>query len=209
MANTSSNVDDHQLVLNGSMQGNSLTFPAPSSRLTTQFFLALNGEITMNDRQGNNLISNATMNSNGSNASYTPLANTTPTPTQNSIPSMTNTTLAQSSTLPQNQIGPSVNNVTKVAIQALNNVTTSQLTNQSLSSTQSAQELVTVTVTQPQYNRTMTVYVTQTVADSTITQTVTGTESNVTITQSNVTTTTVANATITVTNSTATTSSTP
>jgi hypothetical protein len=247
MANTSSNVDDHQLVLNGNIQGNALTFPAPSSRLTTQFFLALNGEITMNDDQGSNMISNVTMNPNGSNASYTPLANTTPT--QNSIPSITNTTLAQNSTLPQNQIGPSMNNVTTVAIQmpnnnatltqysnefistttnpivtqnstelqnpttisannnvttvaiqALNNVTTSQL-NQSISGTSAPQ--VTVTVTQPQINQTITVYVTQTVADSTITQTVTGTESNVTITQSNVTTTTVANATVTVTNSTA------
>jgi hypothetical protein len=286
VANTSSNVGDHQLVLNGNMQGNSLTFPAPSCTLTTQFYLGLDGDITMNDEQGNSMIVNATMNSNASNASYTPLANTVLT--QNStilenmtssvnnnteaanatqtlnnmtmvqsanqtIPSMTNT-LAQNSTLPQNPIGPSVNssnvttvgiqmpnnnatltqysnesvstmanpimtqnstqlqntttsstnNVTTVAMQALNNVTTSQLTNQTVPL---APQVVTVTVTQPQYNQTITVYVTQTVADSTITQTVTGTGSNVTITQSTVTT-TVANATITVTNSTATSSTT-
>src|SRR5208282_6332736 len=77
VATTSSNVDDHQLVLDGSIQGNALTFPAPTCRLTTQFFLALNGDITMNDEQGSNMIGNAAMNSNGSNASYTPLANTT------------------------------------------------------------------------------------------------------------------------------------
>ncbi|HYV99956.1 MAG TPA: hypothetical protein VE862_00735 [Candidatus Acidoferrum sp.] len=285
-ATTNSNVDDHQLVLNGSVQGNALTFLAPSSRLTTQFFLALNGDITMNDEQGSSMVGNAVMNSNGSNASYTPLANTTLTQnstilenmttssvnntteatnatqtlnnmtmvqfTNQTIPSIANTTLAQNSTAFQNPIGSSVNynvttvaiqmpnnnttvpqysnesnttnpimtqnstelqnatttsanNVTTVAMQVLNNVTTTQFTNQSISSAPSAPpQIVTVTVTQPQYNQTTTVYATQTVANSTITQTVTGNESNVTITQSNVTITTVANVTVTVTNSTAT-----
>ncbi len=292
IATTNSNVDDHQLVLNGNIQGNSLTFPAPMSRLTTQFLLALNGDISMNDEQASSMVGNATMNANGSNASYTPLANTTLTQnstilenmttssvnntteatnatqtlnnttmvqfTNPTISSIANTTLTQNSTAFQNPIGPSVNynnfttiaiqmpnnnttipqysnesvsnttnpimtqnstelqnatttsanNVTTVAIQVLNNVTTSQSANQSISSAPSAPQVVTVTVTQPQYNQTTTVYVTQTVANSTITQTVTGNESNVTITQSNVTTTTVANVTVTVTNSTSTTSST-
>jgi len=252
IANTSSNVDDHQLVLNGNLQGNALTFPAPSCRLTTQFFLALNGDITMNDEQGSSMIGNATMNSNVSNASYTPLANTTLTQNstipENMITSsvnnnieatnatqtlnnmtliqftnqatsfIVNTTLAHNSTTLQNLIVSSVNynnvttvaiqtpnnNETTVAIQALNNVTTSQLTNQSSAP---LAQVVTVTVTQPEFNQTITVSVTQTLANSTITQTVTGMESNVTITQSTVTT-TVANETITVTNSTTTTSST-
>src|SRR5208282_2249262 len=240
VATTNSNVDDHQLVLNGSIQGNALTFLAPMSRLTTQFFLALNGDISMNDEQGSSMISNATMNSNGSNASYTPLANTTLTQnsttlenmitssfnnnteatnatqtlnnmtmiqfTNQTIPSMANTTLAQNSTALQNPIGSSVNynnvttvaiqmpnnnatltqysnesastmanpimaqnstelqnatttsaknNVTTIAIQALNNVTTSQFTNHSISSAPSAPQVVTVTVTQPQYNQTI------------------------------------------------------
>ena len=288
IATTNSNVDDHQLVLNGNIQGNSLTFPAPMSRLTTQFLLALNGDISMNDEQASSMVGNATMNANGSNASYTPLANTTLTQnstilenmitssvnntaeatnvtqtlnnmtmvqfTNQTIPSIANTTLAQNSTAFQNPVGSSVNynNVTTVAIQmpnnttipqysnesvsnttnpimtqnstelqnatttsannnvttaieVLNNVTTSQSTNQSISSAPSAPQVITVTVSQPQYNQTTTVYATQTVANSTITQTVTGNESNVTITHSNVTTTTtVANVTVTVTNSTAT-----
>ncbi len=264
VATTSSNVDDHQLVLDGTIQGNTLTFPAPSCRLTTQFFLALNGDITMNDEQGSNMIGNATMNPNGSNASYTPLtvsnnieANATQTlndmtmvqATNETISSATSSMLAQNSTVLQNLIASSVNNVTTVAIQmpnnnatltqysneffstmgnatttqnsiglqnattssannvttvaiqaiqALNNVTTNQLTTQSISAPSA--QVVTVTVTQPQSNQTITV--TQTVANSTITQTVTATEANMTITQSTITTTTVGNATITVTNST-------
>src|SRR5208337_3836674 len=121
VANTSSNVDDHQLVLNGSVQGNALTFPAPSSRLTTQFFLALNGDITMNDEQGSSMISNATMNPNGSNASYTPLANTT---------------LTQNSTILENMITSSVNNTAEATnvTQTLNNMTMVQFTNQTIPS---------------------------------------------------------------------------
>ena len=133
VATTSSNVDDHQLVLDGTIQGNTLTFPAPSCRLTTQFFLALNGDITMNDEQGSNMIGNATMNPNGSNASYTPLtvsnnieANATQTLNDMTIVQATNETissamLAQNSTVLQNLIASSVNNVTTVAIQMPNN----------------------------------------------------------------------------------------
>jgi hypothetical protein len=158
VANTSSNVGDHQLVLNGNIQGDSLTFPAPSCTLTTQFYLGLNGDIRMNDEQGNSMIVNATMNSNASNASYTPLANTALTQnstilenmttssvnnmtmiqfTNQTIPSVTNTMLAQNSTLPQNPIGPSVNssNVTTVGIQMPNNnATLTQYSNESVSS---------------------------------------------------------------------------
>jgi hypothetical protein len=157
VANTSSNVGDHQLVLNGNIQGNSLTFPAPSCTLTTQFYLGLNGDIRMNDDQGNSMIVNSTVNSNASNASYTPLANTALTQnstilenmttssvnnmtmvrfTNQTIPSVTNTMLTQNSTLPQ--IGSSVNNVTTVAMQMPNNTILTQYSNESVSTTTNA-----------------------------------------------------------------------
>jgi hypothetical protein len=119
-ATTNSNVDDHQLVLNGNIQGNALTFPAPSSRLTNQFFLALNGNIAMSDQQGSNMINAVSNNLNESNASYTPLANAT---------------LTQNSTIVENFFTSSLTNAETInATQILNNSTVLQFTNQTVSS---------------------------------------------------------------------------
>ena len=66
VADTSSTEDDHQLVLNGSIKGNTLAFDAPSSRLASQFFLALMGSIKMND-QGSSIIANTSLSTSQSN----------------------------------------------------------------------------------------------------------------------------------------------
>ena len=67
VADTSSSQDDHQLVLNGSIKGNTLAFDAPSSRLASQFFLALMGSITMNDDQGSSIIASTSLGTSESN----------------------------------------------------------------------------------------------------------------------------------------------
>ena len=159
-ATTNSNVDDHQLVLNGNIQGNALSFPAPSSRLTTQFFLALNGNLAISGQQGTATIIDPSSNSNESNVSYTPFANTTLpqnstiitnsfTPSLNTgvinatqildnstVPQSINQTTSIQNTLPQYSIGPSTNygNLTTIAIQMPNsNVSLTQHSNESLS----------------------------------------------------------------------------
>jgi hypothetical protein len=161
-ANTTSNFDDHQLVLNGGIQGNTLSFPAPSSRLSTQFFLGLTGGITMNDYQGNNMLANVMSGPNGS----TPMANNT---------------LSQNSTATANLLTAS--NATAQMNATLTNVTTSQSASYALTQQN-------VTVAQTLSNQTITVFVTQTitstVANVTITQsTVTTSVANTTVTVTN------------------------
>ena len=184
VADTNSSVDDHQLVMNGGMQGTALNFPAPSSRLTSQFFLALTGGITILDAQGSSMSAITDLSPSMTNDSYTSFANVTVSQTSTELQSNSTQFLAATAnnTLTANLIQPIENGTTVV-----------QYSNQSTTSTSNQAPTITVTVTQQVYNQTTTVSVT--VAYSTITQTVTSGTTNVTIAQS--TTTTVTNATTT------------
>jgi len=190
-ADTNSGKD--QLILQGTMNGQTLTFDSPS-QLTSTSYLSLSG--TINENTGSFSVNPANTVENVTSLT-TGLGNNT---------QVTNST-ATSTVEPQNTTNTQSENMTSTTN---TNSTLSTTLNSSTNSTTPAsgnvppssgmQTPANVTVTQTQYLN-QTISVTQTVANVTISYTVTYTVANTTITQANVTTT--VNATTTNTTSTA------
>lgn len=158
-----------ELVLNGNTQGDTVVFNSKESKLSSLYFLSLNGQITV----AMPTTSTSTTSSNDDHDDE----NTTVTVTQNM-------TVTETITQTQN------NTATETVTQTLNNTVTATETNN-----QTVTETLTQTVTETGTNSTVTVTetVTSTIANSTITVTETVANSTTTVTE------TVANTTLTVT----------
>ncbi len=195
--------NQYELVLHGSMQGNSLTFSSPQSKFASMFFLSLSGQTSIILNTSSSTSSSSTTSSSSSSSSSSSTASA-PTVTQTVTETTTETVNNVTTTTLFSKATTTVSgNVT--VTQTVNNGTTTTVTNnQTVSETVTQPPNVTVTTTHFN-NQTVTITVTSTGANSTITETVTTTATNSTITET--TTTTIANTTITitVTNTTATT----
>jgi hypothetical protein len=173
-----------QLILQGTLIGQTLTFDSPS-QLTSTAYLSLSGTINENTGSTGGLSANPTNTVENVTSLTTSLGNNT---------QVTNST-ATSTVEPRNSTNTQSENMTSTANA---NSTLSTTLNSSTNSTTPAsgnvppssgmQSSANVTVTQTQYLN-QTISVTQTVANVTISYTITYTVANTTITQANVTTT--------------------
>jgi hypothetical protein len=189
-ANTNSG--NNQLILIGTMNGQTLTFNSPQSQLASTSTLALAGTINGNIGSTSSLSSNSANTNETSTASTTALGNSTQT---------TNSTLTSSAAGPLNTTSTQSRNMTSTTNANSTLSTTLNSSNNSTSSTNSTTPAsvnvppssglrppANVTVTTTAYGNQIT-SVTQTVANMTISYTVTSTVANTTITQANATTT--------------------
>ena len=188
--NGNGNGKKYELVLHGSMQGNNVVFDCPQSKLASQFFLCLTGQvnITTSSSVVQQFSSSSSSTSSSSTSSESENEGTV-TQTLTQIITQNNTqTVTSNQTATTTVFG---NQTTTETVTMPQNITTT---------TTEFNQTITTTVTEP-LNQTITATLTTTVANSTITQTTTTTVANVTITET--TTTMVANTTITCTNTTA------
>jgi hypothetical protein len=172
-----------QLILQGTLIGQTLTFDSPS-QLTSTAYLSLSGTINENTGSTGGLSVNPT-NTVENVTALTSLGNNT---------QVTNST-ATSTVEPQNTINTQSQNMTSTTsanstlFTTLNRSTNSTISvSGNVPPSSGMQTPANVTVTQTQYLN-QTISVTQTVANVTISYTVTSTVANTTITQANVTTT--------------------
>jgi len=189
------NTNSGQLILQGTMNGQNLTFGTPS-QLSSTCYLSLSGTLNENAPSAGNVSANSTNTGENSTSMVTSLGNNTPT---------TNSTVTSTGGS-QNATNTRSNNATSTTYA---NSTLMSTLNSSTNSTAPASGNVppaggltspaNVTVTKTEYVN-QTISVTQTVASVTVSYTVSYTIANMTITQGNVT--TAVNATATVATST-------
>jgi hypothetical protein len=193
-ADTNSEKKD-QLILHGTMNGQTLTFDSPQSQLASTSYLSLWGTINENTGPIGNFSANPANTDENFTSLTTGLRNDTQT--ANSTATLVepqNTTNTQSVNM------TSTTHASSTLSTTLNNSTGSTIpTSGNAAPSTGTQAPANITVTRTQYLN-QTISVTQTVANVTITYTVTSTVANTTITQTNMTTT--VNATITITTST-------
>ena len=178
-----------QLILHGTMNGNSISFTSPESELASVAYLSLNGTITQSTAQATNPAASTTTSFSNDNASITSATNQT----QEGNSTMTS---ASPVALPQNTTETSTTNVTSAyarnstlpAEMTVSNATHSSTLSENVSAPYIPQASGNVSVTVTEY-LSETTSTTQTVANVTISHTVTTTVANTTITQANVTTT--------------------
>ena len=195
-ADTNSEKKD-QLILHGTINGQTLTFDSPQSQLASTSYLSLWG--TINENTGP--IGNFSANPANTDENFTSLTTGLRNDTQTA-----NSTAGSSTVEPQNTTNTQSVNMTSTTHASstlsttLNNSTGSTIpTSGNAAPSSGTQAPANITVTRTQYLN-QTISVIQTVANVTISYTVTSTVANTTITQTNMTTT--VNATITITTST-------
>ena len=190
-----------ELILHGTIQDNrTVTVDSPPSRLSSLAYLALSGNMTMNNARSGSVMS-VSASQNVTSASM--IENRTSVGTSANVTSevtqYTSSSLSASENVTAQTMVSTANATENAAIIGDNSTTITHLNNQTISNALPEQTNVTVTTTKLS-NQTITVYVTQTAPNYTITYPTTSTVANVTITQISIT--TVANVTVTVTNST-------
>jgi len=178
-----------QLILHGTMNGNSISFTSPESELASAAYLSLNGTITQNTAQARSLIVNTITSSSVYNAAITSATNQ---------PQKENSTMTSTSLLPllQNTTETSITNVTSTfarnftlsAEMTVSNATHFSTLNESVNATSTVQASGNVSATVTEY-LSETTSTTRTLANVTISYTTTTTVANTTIIQANATTT--------------------
>jgi hypothetical protein len=183
-ADTNSGKD--QLILHGTMNGQTLTFDPPQSQLASTSYLSLSGTVNENIGPTANFSANPANTDENFTSLTTGLRNDTQTANSTATSSAVepqNTTNAQSVNMTSTTDANSTLSIT------LNNSTDWTIpTSDNAAPSSGTQAPANITVTRTQYVN-QTISVTQTVANVTISYTITSTVSNTTITQANVTTT--------------------
>jgi hypothetical protein len=194
LADTNSEKD--QLILHGTMNGQTLTFDSPQSQLASTSYLSLSG--TINENTGP--IGNFSANPANTDENFTFLTTGLRNDTQTANSTATSAVQPQNTTNGQSVNMTSTTHASSTLSTTLNNSTGSTIPPSGNAAPSSGtQAPANITVTRTQYLN-QTISVTQTVANVTISYTVTSTVANTTITQADMTTT--VNATITITTST-------